>query len=140
MVKKLEELCTKLYEITKIEDIGYHQISNGKLNPIYKMNTSQLSAEKWKEVHSQKTVYVKNDPVLTEIVSTKKAIVMSDIDDADEVTKNTYSLFGINSIFVIPSIKNDGVDGIVVIASIGTPHNFTDEEVSQCIKLVDKYL
>lgn len=137
-MKNIDNLFQEIREATGVEDIGYHRIKNEKLNPIYKSKTGELELEKWIEIHSQNPVYIANNLILQEIVKDKKTIVINDVK-ADYRSTQDVTLFGIDSLMMIPVIKEDIVIGIVPIVSIGKIHNFSDDDVIKCETLVRKY-
>lgn len=137
--KKMDQLFSKLTEVTQIQDVGYHEIKDGKLNPIYKTRTEDLDIAKWKETHAQNIVYIKDNPILIEVIESKRPVTISNTKQ-DPKSSGVFFLFGIDSIMVIPVIKQEVVNGIVVIASIGKLHDFTEDEVSRCEALVKEWM
>lgn len=138
LTNKMDELFEKIKEITTIEDIGYHEIKDGKLEPIYKSKSGELSLEEWKEIHAKNPVFIKNNPILQEAIIAKKTIVISDVKVDKRSTKDVF-LFGIDSIMIIPIISNNEVIGIVPIVSMGKVHRFFENEVRKCEELVEEY-
>ncbi len=136
--KVFDELFEKLNKITGVKDIAYHEIRNGKLYPVYKTETDILGIKKWKEVHGQTPVYIEKTPVLKEITSKKIHIAIDDTK-SNNLSASEFFFFGIDSILVIPVIKNSSVAGIVVIASIGKQHIFPESEINECRRLVSEY-
>lgn len=135
----LDELFEKIQDTTGIEDIGYHEIRDDRLNPIYKTRTTVLGIEQWKYIHSQNIVYIKDHQILMKIVEDKKPIAISDVN-RDELSSNAFFLFGIDSILVVPVMENETVKGIMCIASIGQPHKFIPEEIKRCEDLIKEYI
>ncbi|WOO38959.1 GAF domain-containing protein [Anaerocolumna sp. AGMB13020] len=135
----LEELFQKISEVTTVEDIGYHRIEEGRLKPFYKTQTDILGIEKWKTVHGQNPVYVKDTFILREITTKKQPIEIYDTKN-DTRSADAFFLFGIDSIMIIPVVREDEVKAIICIASIGKYHQFTKEEMETCSKLADDYL
>lgn len=138
LTNKMDELFEKIKEITEIEDIGYHAIKGGKLDPIYKSKAGGVSLEEWKKIHSKNPVFIKDDIILQEIMTEKRTVVVSDVK-ADNRSGSAFLLFGIDSIMVIPVIRNNEVIGIVPIVSIGKVHKFTKNELKRCEELVADY-
>ncbi|MFZ5967573.1 MAG: GAF domain-containing protein [Bacillota bacterium] len=138
MQDELHQLFKELEKITGIGDIGYHQIKDGKLNPVYKTNTQGLSVEKWKKEHAKNTVFVKDTPILQEIIAECKTVFITDTKN-DSRSANEFFLFGIDSILIIPVIKDKTVAGIMVVASIGKMRELTEEQIFMCKELVRKY-
>ena len=101
LTNKMDELFEKIKEITDIEDIGYHEILDGKLDPIYKSKTGELSLEEWKRIHAKNPVFIKDDIILQVIIMEKRTVVVSDVK-ADNRSGSAFFLFGIDSIMVIP--------------------------------------
>ncbi len=135
----LEELFQKISEVTTVEDVGYHRIEEGRLKPFYKTQTDILGIEKWKTVHGQNPVYVKDTFILREITTKKQPIEIYDTKN-DTRSADAFFLFGIDSIMIIPVVREDEVKAIICIASIGKYHQFTKEEMETCSKLADDYL
>lgn len=137
--KILESLFQKITQITSVADIGYHRIAEGRLHPVYKTQTDVLGIEKWKTVHAQNIVYVKDTFVLREIVSKKQPIEIYDTKH-DERSSDAFFLFGVDSILIIPVIREDEVKAIICIASIGKLHQFTEKEINECCILSEELL
>lgn len=138
LIEKIDELFEKIKKATSIEDIGYHQIKDGKLNPVYKSRTGEVALEKWKTVHAQSPVFIKENLILQQVINSKKTEVVCDVK-ADERSGSEFFLFGIDSIIVIPVIRSSEIIGIVPIVSIGKIHNFTQNEIKECEELVEAY-
>lgn len=135
----LEELFQKIQEITMVQDIGYHRIEEGCLTPFYKTQTDVLGIEKWKAVHGQNPVCVKDTFILREIVSKKQPVEIFDTKN-DTRSADAFFLFGIDSIMILPVVREEEVKSIICIASIEKKHQFTQEEMESCVKLADEYL
>ncbi|SHM32173.1 GAF domain-containing protein [Anaerosporobacter mobilis DSM 15930] len=135
----LANLFQKISDITKVMDIGYHHIVDGHLSPVYKTQTDVLGIEKWITVHGQNPVYVKDTYILKEITEKKQPVEIYDIDN-DSRSADAFFLFGLKSIMIIPVVRDDEVNAIICIASIGKLHQFTDEEIKVCCDLADEYL
>lgn len=138
VTNKMEELFEKLQNLTGISDIGFHQIKNEKLNPIYKSKTGDVDLEKWKEVHSKNPVYIKDTPVLQDVIKHKKPIFILDTQK-DTRSSNEFFLFGIDSILIIPIIKDKEVIGILCIVSVGEIRNVADAVILKCVDIVKDY-
>ncbi|MBU5438076.1 GAF domain-containing protein [Tissierella sp. MSJ-40] len=137
--KFLVELFEKIHDTTGIEDIGYHEIRDGRLKPIYKTKTNVLSAEQWKDIHAQNVIYIDEHEILMKIAEEKKPIAISDVK-SDKLSSKAFFLFGIDSILVVPVMEDEILKGIVCIASIGQPHEFTFEEIEKCEALIQDYM
>lgn len=135
----LEELFEKISSVTKLTDIGYHRVEEGRLKPIYKTQTDILGIEKWKTVHGQNPVYIEDTFILREVRDTKKPVDIYDTNN-DPRSAEAFFLFGVDSILVIPVIRQNELKAIVCIVSIGELHNFTQDEIQQCTKLVEESL
>ncbi len=137
--KVLEDLFQKIKEVTKLDDIGFHKIEDGRLKPIYKTQTDVLGIEKWKTVHGQNPVYVKETFILQEVINKKQPVHIYDTNN-DSRSAGAFFLFGVDSILIIPVIKQEEVEAIICIVSIGRLHNFTPEEIEKCRQLSEQYL
>ncbi len=137
--KILDELFSKITNETKVIDVAYHEIVDGGLDPIHKTETSLLGIETWKSEHKKNPVYIEHTPILKEIVTEKKPVSIMDTHN-DSRSANEFFFFGIQSILIIPVIKDNIVAGIVVVPSINSPHIFTQNEISNCIELVNSYM
>lgn len=135
----LKQLFKELLEIVAIPDIGYHKFENGCLKPVYKTETDILGMEKWKAVHEQQPVSIKDTIVLREISQKKQPIEIYDTKN-DARSAHEFFLFGVDSILIIPVVKMDEVKGIISIVSIGTLHSFTKAEIDVCWSLSKYYL
>ncbi|REK64970.1 MAG: GAF domain-containing protein [Cohnella sp.] len=137
-LERLRELFGQLEKLTGVRDIAYHRIEGGRLNPVLKTHTDILGVEKWKSVHAQNPVYIERDRLLRELVRDPRPITVQDVKN-DPRSAEEFFLFGIDSILILPVVENAAVKGIVVVASIGQLHEFTDEEVREAQRLVEGY-
>ncbi len=135
----LEELFRKINEVTELEDIGYHRIEDGRLKPIYKTQTDVLGMERWKTVHSQNPVYIKDTFILQEVIKKKQPVYIYDTNN-DSRSAGAFFLFGVDSILIIPVVRENDVKAIICIVSIGKLHNFTADETDACTRLAEEYL
>jgi len=76
--------------------------------------------------------------LLRELVRDPRPITVQDVKN-DPRSAEEFFLFGIDSILILPVTENAAVKGIVVVASIGQLHEFTDEEVREAQRLVEGY-
>ncbi len=135
---RLNHLFDELVQVKGVRDIGYHLIADGRIHPILKTNTDQLGVEKWKQTHAAAPVYVDQDLILKDVTRNPRNIVVQDVKK-DIRSSEEFFLFGIDSIMVLPVLKGSNVKGIIVVASIGALHHFTEEEIKQSESLVEKY-
>ncbi|MCX8129370.1 MAG: GAF domain-containing protein [Clostridia bacterium] len=136
--KNLDELFAKIRTITGVGDIGYHEIRDGRLNPVHKTNTDALGVEKWKSTHAERPVYIEKTPILKELLNTGKASSIANTK-SDSRSDDAFFLFGIDSILIIPVVQEECIKGIICIASIGKLHEFSKEEINECTKAVNKH-
>jgi GAF domain-containing protein len=134
----LDELFEKIGQITNLKDIAYHQIKEGRLNPIHKTSTDTLGVERWKNGHYQNPVYIKDTWVLQHVIETKKYVDIANTKQ-DSRSSEAFFFFGVDSILIVPHIKKDNVEGIICIVTINELHQFTKEEIEQCVKVVNNY-
>ncbi|MGB8455073.1 MAG: GAF domain-containing protein [Anaerocolumna sp.] len=137
--KVLEDLFQEMKEVTKLDDIGYHRIEDGRLKPVYKTQTDVLGIEKWKTVHGQNPVYIKDTYILQEVKNKKQPVYIYDTNN-DSRSADAFFLFGVDSILIVPVIRQDEVKAIICIVSIGSLHNFTTDEIEKCTLLSAQYL
>lgn len=135
----LEELFTKISKVTKLEDVGYHRIENGRLKPVYKTQTDVLGIERWKKVHGENPVIVDDTVILRELFEKKLPVWIYDTKN-DDRSAGAFFLFGVDSILILPVIREDEIKGIICIVSIGKLHEFTEEEILECCRLAKEYL
>ncbi len=121
------EAMEEIAKVTGIEDVGYHAVIDGKLVPRYKTASDQLADEQWKVTHGKNEVYIKGNPVLMEVIEQGKTVVINDTDK-DRRSAEVFAQFNIKSIMVIPVKKDQEVEDIVVVASIGKLHDFSEED------------
>lgn len=134
----LDELFEKIGQATNLTDIAYHQIKDGRLNPIHKTSTDTLGVERWKNGHYQNPVYIKDTWVLQHVIANKTHVDIANTKQ-DDRSSEAFFFFGVDSILIVPHIKEDNVEGIICIVSIKELHEFTKEEIDQCVKLVNDY-
>lgn len=136
---ELKSLFENLYNLTFIEDIAYHEFKDGRLCPIYKRGSNELSQERWKEIHGQNPVNIDGDPVL-EKSRVGKVVHINYVKDNPE-SSGAFGLFGIDSILVVPKLNKEEIaEGIFVLASIGKIHEFSEEEIRLVTETIDKYI
>ncbi|GAB6086833.1 GAF domain-containing protein [Alkaliphilus crotonatoxidans] len=131
------EAIEEISKVTGIDDVGYHTVIDGKLVPRYKRASGQLEDEKWKEIHGKNSVYVKDNPVLLEVIEQQKTVVINDTDK-DQRSAEVFGQFNIKSIMVIPVKGSKSIENIIVVASIGKLHDFTEEDRIFSEKIVDR--
>lgn len=136
---RLEQLFQDLVDKTEVLDIAYHEIANGRLNPVLKTNTEVLGIERWKDVHGANPVYMKSTPILMEIVQNQHTVIIQDVK-SDSRSVDEFFFFGIDSLLIIPVCQHSVVKGIVVVASIGKLHHFTKEQVRNAEEVVNTRL
>ena len=135
----LNKLYYDIQQVLPLEEIGYHEIKDGKLNPIHKTETNGLSSKLWKEIHLKTPVHIKDNPILIESINERKTIALANTHE-DERSSKAFGLFGIDSILVIPVIdKNNEVKSFIIIPAMKKFYNFTEKEVSSCEKIVKSY-
>lgn len=137
-MERLASLFEELERLTGVADIAYHEIRDGRLNPVSKTKTDQLGVEKWKSVHAEHPVYIRHDRLLREMMEHPQTVVVQDVKN-DPRSADEFFLFGIDSIMILPVMQHEAVKGIVVVASIGARHDFTEEEVQRAESLVFEY-
>ncbi|RRJ66865.1 GAF domain-containing protein [Paenibacillus oralis] len=138
-MERLALLFEALERLTGVADIAYHEIREGRLNPVLKTKTDHLGVERWKSVHAQNPVYIEHDRLLRELmVHPETAAVVQDVKN-DSRSADEFFLFGIDSIMVIPVMQDGAVQGIVVVASIGKLHFFSAKEIERAEALVNEY-
>ncbi|MGG1877084.1 GAF domain-containing protein [Paenibacillus cisolokensis] len=139
-MERLHLLFEQLERLTGVADIAYHEIREGRLCPVLKTKTDHLGVEKWKSVHAQHPVYIQQDRLLREMLEQElpSPTVVQDVKN-DPRSADEFFLFGIDSIMVVPVIQLEAVIGIVVVASIGKLHHFSEDEISQAEQLVKEY-
>lgn len=137
--KELDNLFKEIHKVTNVDDIGFHRIQDGRINPIYKTNIGEIDIEQWQNAHGQNPVYIEDDRILQEGVNSKKTVVILNTRE-DKRTTDVILSFNIESLMMIPVINLDEVIGFILIVSIGKLHNFTEDHVVKCEALVKKYL
>ncbi|NLL07013.1 MAG: GAF domain-containing protein [Clostridiaceae bacterium] len=135
-VKEFNVVFEKIKNVTGISDIGYHEIRDGMLHPVYKTSTDTLDLEKWRSTHSQHPVLIDKTEILKQIVGQRRPAIVNDVN-SDKRSADAFFLFGIDSILIVPVIEKEVVTGIYCIASIGKLHNFTEEEANKCEEIIN---
>lgn len=139
-MERLTLLFAELERLTGVADIAYHQIRDGHLSPVSKTKTDHLGVEKWKAVHAKGPVYIEQDKLLSGLMKTRQTAIVQDVKN-DPISSSEFFLFGIDSIMVIPVIlaKQEQIEGIIVVGSIGKLHHFTEEEIQRAEQFVQEY-
>lgn len=79
-MERLALLFEALERLTGVADIAYHEIREGRLNPVLKTKTDHLGVERWKSVHAQNPVYIEHDRLLRELMAhPQTAAVVQDV-------------------------------------------------------------
>lgn len=139
MVQMLKELIKELEQCIPIKEIGYHAIENDKLMPIYKKNTTDLGLEQWKEFHKHNPAYIRDNYVLTTLVNTKEVVAVKNTDDLGSKISKHFIALDIKSIYMFPMIKEHKVIGFIDIPYMGKTVILTDEQITKCVEIVEKY-
>ncbi len=135
-IKEFDVLFEEIKNVTGLVDVGYHEIRDGRLNPVYKTGTDTLGLKKWKSIHAQNPVFIKDTEILRQIVGNCQSVAVNDVK-TDTRSADAFFLFGLDSILVVPVVVGGFITGIYCIGSIGKPHNFSEEEVSKCEELIN---
>lgn len=135
-IKEFDVLFEEIKNVTGLVDVGYHEIRNGRLNPVYKTGTDTLGLKKWKSTHAQHPVLIKDTEILRQIVDNHKSVAVNNVK-TDTRSADAFFLFGLDSILVVPVVLGDFITGIYCIGSIGKPHSFSEEEVKKCEELIN---
>lgn len=138
MINKLDSLFAEIKKVINLDEIGYHQIINGKLFPIHKTETEEVSSRYWKEIHEKNPINVSDNPLLMELVGDKNTIVIKNTHKDDRSSK-AFGMFGIYSVMLIPVLHNSKVKGFINIPSINKYYDYTKDEVIKCENLVKQY-
>ncbi|QUH21486.1 hypothetical protein [Alkaliphilus sp. B6464] len=137
MVEVLKGLFKEISTIIKIEEIAYLSIEDGELIPIYKNDTEFLPLEKWINFHRKYRSFVKDSDFLIKLVETKTLCAIDNTNDLSS-KPTEFKVLDIKSIYLFPVIQNNEVVGIVDIAFINKDYKLTQEQISQCEKIIDK--
>ncbi len=135
-IEEFDVLFEEIKNVTGLVDVGYHEIRDGRLNPVYKTGTDTLGLKKWKSTHAQHPVFIKDTEILRQIVSNRQSVAVNDVK-TDRLSADAFFLFGLDSILVVPVVVGDVITGIYCIGSIGKQHNFSEEEVIKCEELIN---
>ncbi len=135
-IKEFNTLFEEIKNVTGLADVGYHEIRDGRLHPVYKTSTDTLDLKKWKSTHSQHPILIEKTEILMQIVGQRRPAIVNDVK-SDIRSDDAFFLFGIDSILIVPVIEMEVVAGIYCIGSIGKLHNFTEEEVSKCEEIIN---
>lgn len=134
--KSFYELCYILTKLTGIEDVGYHRILSDRLNPIIKSNNGEITEEDWLKHHTDNPALIANNPLLVELLRTKKRVY---IKDTSILSSADLDSFTICSVYVFPIVIDDEVIGVIPIVSIGIVNNLKDETILECELAINKY-
>ena len=139
MYKIFDKLFSELKEVLDLDaEFACHKVSEGRICPVYKNDTTEVGLCRWKEFHDQNPVYIKNDEILTEIISENKSIGISNLDE-DGRNYPCFKTFNIKSIYGGPIEKDNTVVAIIVIAVLNDYYEFTKEKIEKCNDIIKKY-
>lgn len=102
-MERLALLFEALERLTGVADIAYHEIREGRLNPVLKTKTDHLGVERWKSVHAQNPVYIEHDRLLRELMAhPQTAAVVQDVKN-DPRSADEFFCSGSTASWLFPS-------------------------------------
>ncbi|WP_105617635.1 GAF domain-containing protein [Vallitalea okinawensis] len=130
-----DELYDQLRAVIPFDEIGFHAIKNGRLNPVHKSNITDFKLVEWKAFHAKNPVYIENDPLLTQLVNLKELIAIQDTNAMDRKPE-PFEKLDIRSVYIFPVINKDEVVGFVEIPGIKKYLNYSEDDLAKCQSIV----
>ncbi|MCB2289685.1 hypothetical protein LGK97_07900 [Clostridium sp. CS001] len=134
--KSFYVLCDILTNLTGIEDIGYHRIFLDRLQPVIKSHDGKITQDEWIKKHTDNPVLVANNPMLVELLCSKKKVY---IKDASLSSTNDMDFFEVHSVYMFPIVIANEVVGVIPLVSIGTVNSLKDELILECELAIKKF-
>lgn len=89
---------------------------------------SHWNEEEWKKTHSEVNLDFTSDPVFTEVVRTKKPVLISDVTKDSRLHRQAVDRFGFTSMYVIPMVSRGEVLGTLGVVEFSGPKTYTDSQ------------
>lgn len=137
-MKSLENLFNEIEKIIELDEIAYLKFEEGELVPVYKRNTELFTNEEWINFHKNYRTYVKDNKILKKIMDTKEICFIEDTNKLDKKPIE-FEKIDVQSVYLIPVIKNDIVSGVIDIVYTGNTKRLTRLQLEKCAKVVEEH-
>lgn len=134
--KSFYSLCCMLTNLTGIEDVGYHMILSDRLKPIIKSNNGEITEADWIKHHTDNPVFIANNPILIELLRTKKKVCIKDNSLSSSVDMDSFT---VRSVYMFPIVIDNEVIGVIPIVSIGVVTSLKDEIILKCELAIEQH-
>ncbi|MBS4174187.1 EAL domain-containing protein [Bacillus sp. FJAT-49736] len=122
-------------------NVGVHlldPIAEKRIKPAKLSKESDWTEEDWMETHNKIKIDQSNDPVIQEVIRTKKAVLIPDVFADDRPNHELCREFGMKSLFMIPMVSLGEVLGIIVIVNLNEEaHIYSKAEIRLTQSIAD---
>lgn len=108
-----------------------------QISPTNLSSDSDWKEEDWKKVHQETKVDFEKDLVFSEVIRTKKQLLIPDVDLDPRPNSRACHNFGIKGLFMMPLVAMGEVLGTVVAVSLGVPRTYKKSEMQLAQSIVD---
>ncbi|MBP3965329.1 EAL domain-containing protein [Paenibacillus lignilyticus] len=119
-----ESLDSCFFYLGKVLDnynIGVHlldPITESHIRPAKLSKNSDWTEEDWIEAHSKIRIDESNDPVIQEVIRTKKAVLIPDVFADDRPNHEVCRNFGMKGMLVLPIVSMGEVLGVIPVVNL----------------------
>jgi GAF domain-containing protein len=121
----MQEVLDKcFYYVGKVlgnSNIGAHiidPIAERKLRPASLSKESDWTEEDWKKTHGQVKIDYKKDKLFQEVITTKKAVYIPDVDSDPRPNHDACRNFGIKGLYMMPLVAMGEVLGTIPVVNL----------------------
>lgn len=120
-------------------NIGAHlkDLLEKRITPSHLSGESEWTEADWKKVHRKTQVDFESDLVFKEVIKTKKAILIPDVDLDPRPNHQACKNFGIKGLFIMPLVAMGEVLGTVAAVGLGVVSTYQESEMQLAQSIVD---
>lgn len=128
-----------MQQATASKDVAIHlyDAKTRMLTPFH-ISSVHVSEKEWRDKHNQEIdLNIDTDRLFYELITSKKAIAISDVFSDNRPNHQACRLFGIQSLLLIPLLAKGNVLGAVAIPEIGASKTYIEHEIEFCQSIAD---
>lgn len=134
-VHQVFETCSSfILKITKSDYMAIHLINSHleTTSPFYVAGGDVVTQTQLKNLYGDHLYNLRNHTIFQEVVSGKKALAISDVNEDMRVNRTICETLNIKSLLVLPLKAKDLIVGILTIPSIAYPREYSSKEIENC--------
>ena len=137
-----ESLDTCFFYIGKVlneYNVGVHlldPLANSRIKPAKLNKKSDWTEEDWINTHNQTNIDDENDAIFKEVIKTKKAILIPDVDKDHRPNQEACRNFGIRGMFVLPIVSMGKILGVISIVNLEEKGRVYSEANQQLVQSI----